>query len=94
MEGKDELSDLAQTFNEMAGAIQQGINDLKKAQQERTDLIANISHDLRSPLTSIRGAPGDFSVKRREPLGRRKKAVFRNYLKKRLLVPETCGGSI
>ena len=53
--GKDELSDLGRTFNEMADAIQKGMDELKDAEKERTDLIANISHDLRSPLTSIRG---------------------------------------
>ena len=53
--GKDELSDLGRTFNEMAETIQKGMDELKHARKERTDLIANISHDLRSPLTSIRG---------------------------------------
>ena len=55
LKGKDELTDLGNTFNEMANTIQKGMEDLKEAEKERTDLIANISHDLRSPLTSIRG---------------------------------------
>ncbi|MDA3809536.1 MAG: HAMP domain-containing sensor histidine kinase [Spirochaetaceae bacterium] len=45
--GSDELSALGRAFNEMASSIDNGIN-------QRRDLIANISHDLRSPLTSIR----------------------------------------
>ncbi len=53
--GRDELGELGSTFNDMARTIQKGMEDLKKAKKERTDLIANISHDLRSPLTSIRG---------------------------------------
>ncbi len=53
--GCDELSLLAETFNDMAISINRGINELHNAEQQRSDLIANISHDLRSPLTSIRG---------------------------------------
>jgi len=46
--GNDELADLGRTFNEMADSVDKSV-------QQRSDLIANISHDLRSPLTSIRG---------------------------------------
>ena len=46
--GNDELASLADAFNEMAKSI-------AEAEKQRRDLIANISHDLRSPLTSIRG---------------------------------------
>ncbi|QEN08621.1 HAMP domain-containing histidine kinase [Oceanispirochaeta crateris] len=53
--GKDELGALGRAFNEMAASIESGVEKLHMAEQQRTDLIANISHDLRSPLTSIRG---------------------------------------
>ncbi|MDA3956280.1 cell wall metabolism sensor histidine kinase WalK [Oceanispirochaeta sp.] len=53
--GKDELGALGRAFNEMAASIENGVERLHMAEQQRTDLIANISHDLRSPLTSIRG---------------------------------------
>ena len=53
--GNDELSSLGGAFNEMAGSIEEGVRQLKLAERQRSDLIANISHDLRSPLTSIRG---------------------------------------
>jgi len=53
--GRDELGALARGFNEMAASIERGVDDLHLAEEQRTDLIANISHDLRSPLTSIRG---------------------------------------
>lgn len=46
--GSDELSFLGETFNQMAESI-------KLSEKQKNDLIANISHDLRSPLTSIRG---------------------------------------
>jgi signal transduction histidine kinase len=55
IKGKDELAQLSSTFNEMAKSIEEGIQKLKEADHQRSQLIANISHDLRSPLTSIRG---------------------------------------
>ena len=44
----DELGALARDFNRMAGAVQQ-------AAQLQRDLLANVSHDLRTPLTLIKG---------------------------------------
>ncbi len=54
-DGSDELSSLSRAFNDMATSIEKGIKDLNKAEQERSDLLTNISHDLRTPLTSVRG---------------------------------------
>jgi signal transduction histidine kinase len=53
--GKDELSSIGKAFNEMAASIKEGVEKLKNAEQMRKELVANISHDLRSPLTSIMG---------------------------------------
>ncbi|MBN2625170.1 MAG: HAMP domain-containing histidine kinase [Spirochaetales bacterium] len=53
--GNDELASLGRAFNEMAESIAQGIEKLHEADRQKSDLIANISHDLRSPLASIRG---------------------------------------
>lgn len=55
IKGNDELAQLGNTFNEMAKSIEEGIQKLKESDYQRSQLIANISHDLRSPLTSIRG---------------------------------------
>jgi len=44
----DEVGELAQSFNYMA-------ESLDKSEKTRQEFIANISHDIRSPLTSIRG---------------------------------------
>ena len=45
---RDELGDLAQEFNHMA-------QEVKQAAQMQRDLLANVSHDLRTPLTLIKG---------------------------------------
>ena len=44
----DELGELAQSFNHMAESLQ-------THEKVQKDFIANISHDLRSPLTSMQG---------------------------------------
>ncbi len=53
--GKGELNALARTFNHMADTILQNMEDLKEVDSLRRDLIANVSHDLRSPLAVIHG---------------------------------------
>lgn len=45
---EDEIGQLAESFNHMA-------ESLDKYEKVRRDFIANVSHDLRSPLTSIQG---------------------------------------
>ena len=53
--GGDELAQLSRAFNDMADSVRESMEKLKEAERQRSELIANISHDLRSPLTSIRG---------------------------------------
>jgi len=45
----DELGDLARTFNALS-------SELERASRQRRELIADIAHELRSPLTNIRCA--------------------------------------
>lgn len=47
-DGDDEVSQLGKSFNTMAD----GLNTLEEA---RRSFVANVSHELRSPLTSMRG---------------------------------------
>jgi signal transduction histidine kinase len=51
----DEIGELARSFNRMADTIDAQIAALRRSDQERRALVANISHDLRNPLASIRG---------------------------------------
>uniref|UniRef100_UPI003217BDB8 sensor histidine kinase n=1 Tax=uncultured Draconibacterium sp. TaxID=1573823 RepID=UPI003217BDB8 len=50
-----ELANVAETFNSMAETIERNIIQLKSVEELRKELIANISHDLRSPIASIQG---------------------------------------
>jgi two-component system sensor histidine kinase BaeS len=52
---QDELGLLAQTFNEMADTIESDVNELRRQEQARRELLANIAHDLATPLTAIQG---------------------------------------
>lgn len=52
---KDEIGQLGATFKHMARRIVQQMNDLKTADNLRRELVANVSHDLRTPLASLQG---------------------------------------
>lgn len=52
--GRDEVARLGQSFNEMAAQLQQAAAQRAEVEKMRRDLIAWASHDLRTPLTSIR----------------------------------------
>lgn len=52
--GNDEVSQLATAFNRMAEALGEANARRQELEQARRDLFAAISHDLRTPLASIR----------------------------------------
>ncbi len=51
----DDLDQLGAGFSEMAGRIQKQLGDLTQADALRRELIANVSHDLRTPLAALQG---------------------------------------
>ena len=52
--GQDEVAALANTFNQMASQLEAADKKQHELEQMRADLIAWVSHDLQTPLTSIR----------------------------------------
>lgn len=52
---KDELGQLAHTFEAMRLKLKEAKIAQKEYEQNRQELIASISHDLKTPLTSIKG---------------------------------------
>lgn len=52
---KDEIGQLAQIFNNMAEKLRIQVKNQQAYQDERQKMMSNISHDLRTPLTSILG---------------------------------------
>ncbi len=55
MEGNDELSKLAEDVNSMSKELSSKFEYERQLEIAKNELITNISHDLRSPLTSIIG---------------------------------------
>jgi signal transduction histidine kinase len=53
--GGDEITALSRRFQSMSSAIEAQIRELKTTDELRRELIANVSHDLRTPLASLRG---------------------------------------
>ena len=54
IESLDEIGDLASAFNAMAGKLQASIDHERDLEEARRELISAVSHDLRTPLSSIR----------------------------------------
>ncbi len=50
----DEVNDVANAFNSMATELEEAFQRQKELEQLRRDLIAAVSHDLRTPLASVR----------------------------------------
>jgi two-component system OmpR family sensor kinase len=51
----DEIDRLAATFREMAGRMVEQVRELKHNDVLRRELVANVSHDLKTPLASLQG---------------------------------------
>lgn len=54
LQGNDELARLAQAFNHMADQLARNADERRHQEAARRDLIAAISHDLRTPLAAMR----------------------------------------
>lgn len=54
-QSSDEIQRLGNTFNEMAAALNDQYQKVKNTDELRRELIAYVSHDLRTPLASLQG---------------------------------------
>ncbi|HLL98872.1 MAG TPA: HAMP domain-containing sensor histidine kinase [Rubrobacteraceae bacterium] len=54
VDGHDEVAGLADDFNRMARALEEAAELEREMEQARRDLVAAVSHDLRTPLASTR----------------------------------------
>lgn len=63
--GEDEFSEIAYSINEMCRNLSETLEAQKTVEKTKDELITNVAHDLRTPLTSILGyldllSQGDF----------------------------------
>lgn len=55
LESRDELTQLAQNINHMSNQLENKFEHERQLERTKNELITNVSHDLRTPLTSIIG---------------------------------------
>ena len=55
VEGDDEFADMAENLNNMVEELRQLMDRERKSERTKNELITNVAHDLRTPLTSIIG---------------------------------------
>ncbi|MES9144014.1 histidine kinase dimerization/phospho-acceptor domain-containing protein, partial [Cutibacterium acnes] len=51
--GDDAFSNLAKDINEISEGLKEAVDKELKSERHKTELITNVSHDIRTPLTSI-----------------------------------------
>lgn len=55
-QGEEEFEEICHTFNDMQAHILAEQEKNRKYEKARTEMVAGISHDLRTPLTAVRGS--------------------------------------
>lgn len=73
--GKNEFTAVATTMNDMAWQVSEHIEELEKDAQRRRQFLADIAHELRSPVTTMRTMAGALQDGLAEEPVRRERAV-------------------
>jgi len=85
IEGDNEFSEIALDINNMAGDIKKLMDKERESERTKNELITNIAHDLRTPLTSIIGYLELLSLKTDIPEEQRRQYTDIAYTKARKL---------
>ncbi len=81
---KEELAPVTQAFNKMADLLVYNIGRLTKSEQERKDFIANISHDLRTPLSIARGYTETLLMQKEKQVTQQEQEEFLQLIHRKL----------
>jgi len=68
VQGDDEVARLAESYNEMAGSIQNQIRQLEEFGALQRRFTSDVSHELRTPLTTVRMAAEVLYGSREDPV--------------------------
>lgn len=52
---KDEIGELGETFNQMAESVEDHVNELMQENRRKEEFVANFTHEIKTPLTSVIG---------------------------------------
>ncbi|HRU97057.1 HAMP domain-containing sensor histidine kinase [Ruminococcus sp. XPD3002] len=65
--GSQEIRELSENMNKMAEAVQERSDKLEKIAEDRQVFIANLAHEMKTPLTSILGFADILRIKKNVP---------------------------
>jgi two-component system phosphate regulon sensor histidine kinase PhoR len=54
-EGREEIANLARSFNQMRHKVLETVSDIKSMSKYKQEFMTNVTHELKTPLTSILG---------------------------------------
>ncbi len=83
--GDDEFSEMAENLNNMVAEIRVLMDKEREAERTKNELITNVAHDLRTPLTSIIGYLELLSGPAQIPSDMQKKYISITYTKAKRL---------
>lgn len=74
---EDEIGRLGRDFNRMAETVQGHVRELEEENQRKEDFVANFTHELKTPLTSVIGYAEMLSA---QDLSEEERAIAANYI--------------
>lgn len=84
LSGDDELAALSRSFDQMAQAVQQKVEQLNLSVRQRDDFVAAFTHELKTPITSMMGYASLLRAGELPPEQRKKAADYIYHETKRL----------
>ena len=74
---EDEIGRLGRDFNRMADTVQEHVQELEDENRRKEDFVANFTHELKTPLTSVIGYAEMLSS---QNLSEEERAIAANYI--------------